>query len=101
MAISGQLRCDCGDQLRGAIAKSASRGRGFVYLAGTRHRAGQQLRAYRLQDSADGGRQPAARLRSRRRVYLPAEMLRHWAIKSAAADQQSGEGRGGGAAALR
>lgn len=52
--LLGSLRCDCGDQLRGALARIAEEGRGVVlYLAQEGRGIGiaNKLRAYRLQDA--------------------------------------------------
>ena len=52
--IFGSLRCDCGPQLRGAMARIAEEGRGVVvYLRGHEGRGiglGHKLRAYSLQE---------------------------------------------------
>jgi GTP cyclohydrolase II len=73
--LLGSLRCDCGDQLRGAIAVMAGRERRSPLpgTGGARHRSGQQ--AARLRAAGPGPRydrcQQRPRLRSRRAV-LPA-----------------------------
>ena len=80
--LLGSLRCDCGDQLRGAIAEIARQGSGvLVYLAQEGRGIGlvNKLRAYRLQDSgadtADANEQLG--FEADERIYLPAaEMLR-------------------------
>jgi GTP cyclohydrolase II len=78
----GSLRCDCGEQLRGAIKLFAESGGGVViYLAQEGRGIGlvNKLRAYRLQDSGfdtvDANEQLG--FEADERVYQPAaEMLR-------------------------
>jgi GTP cyclohydrolase II len=80
--LLGSLRCDCGDQLRGAIAEIARHGHGLlIYLAQEGRGIGlvNKLRAYRLQDRGvdtfDANEQLG--FGADERVYLPAaEMLR-------------------------
>jgi GTP cyclohydrolase II len=80
--LLGSLRCDCGDQLRGAIAEIARHGHGLlIYLAQEGRGIGlvNKLRAYRLQDlgadTFDANQQLG--FDADERVYLPAaEMLR-------------------------
>ncbi len=80
--LLGSLRCDCGDQLRGAITEIAHHGHGLlIYLAQEGRGIGlvNKLRAYRLQDQGvdtfDANEQLG--FDADERVYLPAaEMLR-------------------------
>ncbi|HLZ65789.1 MAG TPA: GTP cyclohydrolase II [Aliidongia sp.] len=80
--LLGSLRCDCGDQLRGAIKAIAEAGGGIViYLAQEGRGIGlvNKLRAYTLQDSGFDTVDANLQLgfESDERVYQPAaEMLR-------------------------
>jgi GTP cyclohydrolase II len=86
--LLGSLRCDCGDQLRGAIAEIARAGAGILlYLAQEGRGIGlvNKLRAYNLQDAGldtfDANEQLG--FDADERVYLPAvEMLRQLGFAS-------------------
>ncbi len=81
--LLGSLRCDCGDQLRGAIAEISSQGSGvLLYLAQEGRGIGlvNKLRAYELQDrgfdTLDANEQLG--YDADERIYLPAaRMLEH------------------------
>lgn len=84
--LIGSLRCDCGDQLRGAIRQIAAAGAGIVlYLAQEGRDIGlvNKLRAYELQDRGFDtfDANEALGFDADERVFLPAaEMLRQLGI---------------------
>ncbi len=81
--LLGSLRCDCGDQLRGAIAEINAAGSGvLLYLAQEGRGIGlvNKLRAYELQDQGFDTMDANEQLGfdADERVFLPAaHMLRH------------------------
>jgi GTP cyclohydrolase II len=81
--LLGSLRCDCGEQLRGAVREIAAAGGGvLLYLAQEGRGIGlvNKLRAYRLQDQGFDTIEANERLGfdADERVFLPAaEMLKH------------------------
>lgn len=80
--LFASLRCDCGDQLRGAVAEIAADGGGvLLYLAQEGRGIGlvNKLRAYKLQDDGfdtiDANEQLG--FDADERVYAPAAMMLH------------------------
>lgn len=78
--LLGSLRCDCGDQLRGAIQEIAKHGGGvLLYLAQEGRGIGlvNKLRAYELQDSGHDTVDANEQLGydADERVYLPAARM--------------------------
>lgn len=84
--LLGSLRCDCGDQLRGAVAAICEAGSGvLIYLAQEGRGIGlvNKLRAYALQDSGFDTVRANEQLGfdDDERIYLPAvEILQHLGI---------------------
>ena len=85
--LLGSLRCDCGDQLRGAVAAIAAAGAGvLLYLSQEGRGIGlvNKLRAYGVQDEGADTAQAneALGFDADERVYLPAaRMLQHLGLR--------------------
>ena len=78
--LLGSLRCDCGDQLRGAVAAIAAAGSGvLLYLSQEGRGIGlvNKLRAYQVQDGGADTAQAneALGFDADERVYLPAARM--------------------------
>ena len=78
--LLGSLRCDCGDQLRGAVAAIAAQGAGvLLYLSQEGRGIGlvNKLRAYEVQDGGADTAQAneALGFDADERVYLPAARM--------------------------
>lgn len=86
--LLGSLRCDCGEQLRGAIRAIAEAGGGILlYMAQEGRGIGlmNKLRAYRLQDQGFDTVDANERLgfEADERLFAPAAaMLRHFGVQS-------------------
>lgn len=87
--LLGSLRCDCGNQLRGAISLMANTGGGILlYLAQEGRGIGlvNKLRAYQLQDAGQDTVDANLELgfQEDERDYAPAvEMLKHLGVRQA------------------